>query len=135
MPEQRVLFARYGALLQQMAANDVALLAGSDAGFGYLYHGFSLHDELATLVIAGLTPLHALQAATINPARCLNATDSLGTLAQGKVADIVLLEDDPLRDIRNTTGIRGVILNGDYLDRRRLDALLDDAARATTARR
>ena len=71
------------------------------------------------MVTMGLTPLEALQAATINPAKFL-----LGTVAPGKLADLVLLDADPLTDITNTTTIRAVVANGRYFDRAALDRLL-----------
>jgi imidazolonepropionase-like amidohydrolase len=110
-----------------MAKAGVPLLAGTDVINPFVLPGFSLHDELQLLVKAGLTPLAALQAATINPARFFAATDSMGAIAVGKVADIVLLEADPLRDISNTTKVRAVIANGRLYDRRGLDAILAEA--------
>ena len=89
--------------------------------------GFALHAELAMLVAEGLTPLDALQAATLNPAKMLHATDSLGTVAPGKLADLVLLDADPLADITNTTTIRAVVANGRYFDRAALDRLIAEA--------
>jgi imidazolonepropionase-like amidohydrolase len=83
--------------------------------------GFTLHAELALLVAEGLTPLEALQAATLNPAKFLHGTDSLGTVAAGRLADLVLLDADPLADITNTTAIRAVVANGRYFDRAALD--------------
>jgi imidazolonepropionase-like amidohydrolase len=77
-----------------------------------------------------MTPLMALQTATLNPALALRATDSLGTVAAGKLADLVLLDVDPLADIYNTQKIRAVIANGRYFDRATLDGLLARAARA-----
>jgi imidazolonepropionase-like amidohydrolase len=68
--------------------------------------------------------LSALQAATLNPAKFLHATDSLGTVAAGKLADLVLLDADPLANIQNTTTIRAVMANGRYYDRAALDHLL-----------
>jgi hypothetical protein len=88
--------------------------------------GFALHAELAMYVAEGLTPLEALQTATLNPAKLLHATDSLGTVASGKLADLVLLDADPLADITNTTAIRSVVANGRYFDRAALDQLLTD---------
>jgi cytosine/adenosine deaminase-related metal-dependent hydrolase len=108
----------------------VPFLAGTDLGGPYLYPGFSLHDELELLVEAGLSPLEALRAATLNPARYLEATDSLGTVAPGKLADLVLLSANPLEDIRNTRRIAAVVLNGRYLDRAVLDRWLAEAERA-----
>jgi imidazolonepropionase-like amidohydrolase len=101
----------------------VPLLAGTDVGNPLLVPGYSLHRELELLVASGLTPLDALRTATLNPARFLEATDSLGTIASGKLADLVLLDANPLVEIRNTQRIAGVVLNGCYLDRNALDAL------------
>jgi len=85
---------------------------------------------MQSLVQAGLTPLEALQAATLNPALYLNEADSLGTIEAGRLADLVLLDANPLVDISNTTRIRGVMRNGRYLDRRELDVLLTSAEQA-----
>jgi imidazolonepropionase-like amidohydrolase len=76
------------------------------------------------MVPMGLTPLEALQTATLNPAKFLHATDSLGTVAPGKLADLVLLDANPLADITNTAMIRAVVANGRYFDRAALDGLL-----------
>lgn len=105
----------------------VPLLAGTDAMNPYCFPGFSLHDELGLLAESGLTPLAALQTATINPARFLGRTQDLGTVAAGKLADLVLLDADPLADIHNTTHIQAVWLEGRYLDRTALDQLLNKA--------
>lgn len=78
------------------------------------------------LVKAGLTPLEALQTATLNPARFLNPTSSLGTVEKGKIADLVLLEANPLTDIGNTRKIAGVVLNGKYLPPESLQKMLAD---------
>ena len=94
----------------------VHLLAGTDAPRAFLYPGFSLHDELALLVESGLTPLEALRTATYNPADYLGALDSLGTVEKGKVADLVLLDANPLVDIHNTRRISVVIANGRVFD-------------------
>ncbi len=105
----------------------VGLLAGTDFAASILYPGFSLHDELALLVDAGLTPMQALQTATRNPARMLGR-DDLGTIEAGKLADLVLLDADPLADIRHTRRIRAVVFRGRLLDRPALDRLLVQAA-------
>lgn len=76
------------------------------------------------MVRAGLTPLEALRTATANPAAALGMADRLGTIATNQVADLVLLEANPLLDIRNTARIAGVVAAGRYLDRAALDALL-----------
>ncbi len=118
----------------QMYRAGVPILAGSDAmGGPSLFPGFSLHDELALLVGAGLPPLAALQAATIGPARFMGQAERRGTVEVGKVADLVLLDRDPLADIHNTTSIRAVILGGKLMPRASLDALLEEAE-ATAAK-
>jgi hypothetical protein len=94
----------------------VKLLAGTDMPQAFVYPGFSLHDELALLVLSGLTPLDALRAATYNPAEFLGALDSLGTVSTGKIADLVILDADPLADIRNTRRVSVVIANGRVFD-------------------
>ena len=105
----------------------VPLLAGTDAMNPYCMPGFSLHDELALLVESGLTPLAALQAATLRPAEFLGRTNEFGSIAPGKRADLVLLSADPLADIHNTTQIQSVWLRGQYFDRAALDQLLANA--------
>jgi imidazolonepropionase-like amidohydrolase len=106
----------------------VGVLAGTDASdVANIFAGSSLHDELSMLVDAGLSSLEALQAATVNPARFLGRTDDLGAVQQGKLADLVLLDANPLEDIRNTQKIASVVLNGRFLDRQALDALLAKA--------
>jgi imidazolonepropionase-like amidohydrolase len=103
----------------------VKILAGTDGpGIGRLTVGFGLHYELALLVEAGLKPLEALQAATINAARALRKEKELGSLEAGRIADIAILTSDPLSDIHNTTKIDSVILRGRVLDRTTLDATL-----------
>ena len=105
------------------------ILAGTDVGAPVMTDwppGFALHAELAIYVTEGLTPLQALQAATLNPAIYLHGTDSLGTVAPGKLADLVLLAGDPLQDITNIAAIRAVVANGRYFDRAALDSLLAD---------
>jgi imidazolonepropionase-like amidohydrolase len=91
------------------------VLAGTDAPMPRVYPGDSLHDELALLVQAGLTPQQALHAATLAPARFLGLEAISGTVAVGKRADLVLLDADPLRDIRHARRIRAVMLDGRLL--------------------
>jgi imidazolonepropionase-like amidohydrolase len=102
----------------------VRLLAGTDTPNPGTYPGFTLHRELELLVEAGLSPLAALQTATRNPADYLGASDSLGTVAEGKVGDLLLLDANPLDDIRNTRRIAGLLYRGTYRDRSVLDQLL-----------
>ena len=110
----------------------VGILAGTDIFNPFTFPGFSLHDELSLLVRAGLTPAEALRTATINPARALGLTASLGTVQPGKRADLVLLDANPLLDIANTRKIAGVVVNARYLDCRALDDLLATAEQVAT---
>jgi imidazolonepropionase-like amidohydrolase len=91
--------------------------------------GFSLHDELAELVSTGLTPMQALQSATLNAARYLGIRDAFGSVEVGKIADLVLLEGNPLEDIRNTRKISAVVVNGKIFGKPELQKILDDALR------
>jgi imidazolonepropionase-like amidohydrolase len=119
-------FDRVRQVVRMMVEAGVPILAGSDfhPTVAFTFPGFSLHDELELLVEAGLSSLQALQASTIEPARFLGATDSLGTVEPGRIADLVLLGGNPLQDIRNTRDVRGVALAGRWLPRDSLDALL-----------
>ena len=102
----------------------VLLLAATDVGVPLQVPGISLHVELERLVEAGLSPLEALRTATFNPARVLGMADSVGTIEPGKLADLVLLDADPLEDIRNTQKIRAVVADGRLYRRADLDQLL-----------
>lgn len=106
-------------LVRKMNEAGVPIMAGTDSTYlmPNLYYGFSLHEELQLLVKAGLSPLQALQAATINPARYLENENKQGTVEVGKLADLVLLDANPLADIRNTTQIHAVVMNGHLIDR------------------
>jgi imidazolonepropionase-like amidohydrolase len=117
-------FSNYLDVTALMAEHGVQILAGSDTPNAFAFPGFGLHDELEILVEAGLTPLHALRAATIDAARFLESTDSLGSVEPGKAADLVLLNGNPLEAISNTRKILAVILDGRVLDRTDLDELL-----------
>jgi imidazolonepropionase-like amidohydrolase len=109
----------------------VSFLVGSDLGNTLVFPGSSTHDEMELLVRAGLTPMEALQAATIGPARYLHAADTLGSIGIGKVADLVVLDANPLEDIANVRRVNAVVRAGTLLDRAALDRLLaaDDANR------
>ncbi|GAA1877454.1 amidohydrolase family protein [Asanoa iriomotensis] len=118
-PEQdargREIFERRLRLVHDLDQAGVPLMAGTDNGTAYLMPGFSLHDELARLAQAGLSNMRVLQTATLEPARYLGVHDR-GTIARGNVADLVLLDADPLRDIRNTTRIHSVVVRGQVID-------------------
>jgi hypothetical protein len=102
----------------------VRLVAGTDSGDTYVFPGFAIHDELAELVRAGLAPADALRSATLDAARFSGRVRDYGSIEVGKVADMVLLDADPLADIRSTERISGLFFNGQYLDRAGLDELL-----------
>jgi imidazolonepropionase-like amidohydrolase len=118
-------------LTSEMNRAGVRLLAGSDSLDRYDFPGTSLHRELQMLVSAGLTPLEALQTATLNPAEFLAVAKS-GRISPGYLPDLVLLEGDPTVDIANTVKVAAVVLRGGFLSREELDAMLAKA-RATAA--
>jgi imidazolonepropionase-like amidohydrolase len=125
--------------VRMMHKEGVSIMAGTDTGASNqnMFPGFSLHDELSFLVQGGLTPLEALRCATLNPAKWLNRLDTLGTVEPGKLADLVLLDADPLQDIHNTTKISEVFLGGKEFDRATLDQILrnaEAAAKSASAR-
>ncbi|MBU2670270.1 amidohydrolase family protein [Actinoplanes bogorensis] len=133
--ERRELFTRRLHLAGELARAGVPLMTGTDLGTSYLMPGFSVHDELKLLVRAGVTPLQALRAATLEPARSLGRHDA-GTIARGKVADLVLLDADPLTDISHTTKINSVLVRGTLVDsaaRHRMLADIEAAARSRPA--
>ena len=117
-------FAREKTNLLFLYRHGVLIMAGTDALNPYVVHGYSLHNELEWYVEAGMPVLAALQTATINPAIFLHREQLLGTVDKDKVADLVILNADPLKDIRNTRDIFAVITNGKLIDRGGLDTLL-----------
>ncbi len=117
--------------LKKLCENQLAIVgAMRDAGVGLLAGmdtytpGLDLQDELTLFVQAGLSPMEALQTATYNPAKCLGKLDSMGTIEQGKVADLVLLDADPLQDISNTRKIAAVVVGGKIFDKVALQKML-----------
>lgn len=112
------------ALVDKMNKKEIPMLAGSDCAAIGVFWGSSIHEELELLVQAGLSEFEAIKTATINPALFLQATDSLGSISKGKLADLLILDDNPLSDITNTQKISGVITNGRYFNRAELDSLL-----------
>jgi len=107
------------AAMREIQDAGVGILAGSD-----MQGGFWMHDEMQIFVDAGLTPLEALQTATLNPAKYLGRENELGSVASGKFADIVVLNGNPLDDIKNTLDIEAVVLKGRIYDRAELDRML-----------
>lgn len=126
----RERWAQMARLAKLLHDAGVPFLAATETWDTYLVPGFALHRELALLQQIGLSPLAALRAATLEPARYLGVTDSLGTVAVGKVADLVLLDANPLDDVRNVARIQAVVANGRLLDRAALDTMLARARHA-----
>ena len=110
----RKLEAKFMSLIPVMQAAGVTLLAGSDSGpfNSFIYPGASLQEEVILLVKAGLTPLQALQAATLNGARFMGVAEQTVAIAPGKDADLVLLTANPLEDIANIKKVDAVISRG-----------------------
>jgi hypothetical protein len=102
----------------------VKILAGTDANDSYCFPGLGIHDELHELVKAGLSPMEALETATVNPASYFGLLADYGSIETGKVADMVLLDANPVEDISNTRRINTVIFNGNVYTRDELDKLL-----------
>ncbi len=123
--QARALRGANGQILKVAADRGVMILAGSDTGAGnsFIYPGESLHRELARLVDAGLAPLEALQSATVNAAKWMGVTEQFGEVAAGRKADLLILQKNPLDDIRNTQSLVAVIQDGRYLDASELERL------------
>jgi len=117
-PGEKELYAKLAQILLRMQRSGVAVLSGSDNE-----KGDALHDELELLVAAGLTPAEALRSSTLEPARFFDTVESMGSVDKGKTADLVLLDANPLADIRNTRKISAVFINGKYLPRARLTVI------------
>lgn len=128
MAQRRRLFDYRLRFTAALATAGVPLMAGTDTGTVHCFPGFSLHDELALLVRAGLTPLDALRSATVEPARFLGLPRPL---RPGSFADLVVLDADPLSDIRNTQRIHSVTVRGRFIgpeERQRMLAAVEAAA-------
>ncbi len=108
-------FVVCGEMVRHFHDQGVLLTAGSDVG-GWMTPGVSLHRELELLVEAGISPMDPLQIGTSNGATALGISDQVGTLEQGMLADIVILRENPLVDIRNTLSIELVLQSGVILD-------------------
>jgi len=103
----------------------VSIRGGTDAGGPpFMIPGFDLHIELAALVDAGFAPLEAVQSVTLDAEQFPACADDFGTVANGKAADLLLLDANPVEDIQNTQKMRAVAIQGKYLDRAALDAVL-----------
>ncbi len=118
--------------LAPMRRDYVHFLAGTDSG-PYAFPGSALHDELELLVENGLSPLAALRGATIEAAIVMGRQRDTGAIAQGRIADIVFLDANPLEDIRNVRKISAVVYDGHFYDRRDLTKIMEAAAQAAGA--
>jgi hypothetical protein len=132
MADARGEFALDQRLAGAMQKAGIMFLAGSDGPDPYVFPGFSLHDELGFLVESGFTPLQALQAATYNAAVFMGKSDDYGTIDKDRVADMVLLDGNPLEDIHNTQKISGVVTSGHYYSREDLDKMLQQVEQAAS---
>jgi len=121
------LYRRQLEIVRLLRQEGVRFMAGTDLSNPFTFPGFSLHEEMALLAGAGFTPLDALRAATLEPARFLGLADSLGTVAAGKAADLVVLDADPLADIRNVSRIHAVLLDGRLIDAAERERILHAA--------
>ena len=121
----RRLLAVYRDLVRRMDLRGVRILAGTDTPYPYCVPGFALHQELALLVAAGLSPAAALRTATWNPAEFLHVTKDYGSIEPGKVADLVVLDGNPLLSIANTRRIQAVVRRGHVIDAAALRTMLD----------
>jgi imidazolonepropionase-like amidohydrolase len=111
----------------------VPIVAGTDAGVSGVVAGFSLHDELALLVQAGLTAQEALNSATLLSAQWLGIDKQIGSIEPGKFADLILLDKNPLTDIHHTRKIAGVFVNGNWLDKVKINEMLTNLANRNVA--
>jgi adenine deaminase len=119
---------------RQMREEGVRFLAGTDVAVALIYPGFSMHQELEIYTRQlGFSPLEALRVATHNPAEFYGIESKQGAIAAGQAADLLLLDQNPLEDIRNTRKLRAVVARGRLLDRARLDKMLRETmARAAS---
>ena len=122
-------------IVKKLNQANVPFLAGTDCPAGVdVLPGFSLHLELQRFIAAGFSPLEALQTATIRPAQYLDKTTDFGAVEKGKIADLVVLDANPLDDIANTQKITAVVADGRYFPREQLDRVLADVEAAANKR-
>jgi hypothetical protein len=120
----RAIFAKRLKQVGEMHRAGVRVLTGTDAPLRNSPPGFGLHEEFVLLARGGLSPFEIIRAATLEPARFFGMLDSSGTITPGKLADLVLLGANPLRDIRNTRRITAVVANGELYDAKARERLL-----------
>ncbi|MDR8391529.1 amidohydrolase family protein [Aliifodinibius sp. S!AR15-10] len=115
-------------MIKALHDQGAGLLLGSDAPQIFNVPGFSVHHELQYIVDAGLTSFEALRTGTYNPAEYFDNLENTGTIEEGKIADMVLLENNPLDDISNSTSVAGVIYRGNWLSKAEIDKRLAEIA-------
>ena len=120
--QNRIMVPFLFQLAAGLRAAGVPMVSGTDATNPMQVPGVSLHEELVELVRSGMTPYEALVTSTRNPAVFLRRANVAGTIARGKRAELVLLDANPLADIRNTARIAGVMLHGHWWDRDAIEA-------------
>jgi imidazolonepropionase-like amidohydrolase len=113
-------------LLHDLYSEGANIVSGTDAGNPYIIAGFSLHTEFELMQASGLTPYEVLLTTTVNAATMLGVEEQRGTVKPGKDADLVLLEDNPLENIKNTRSIVGVMIKGKWLPQEQLQSMLDE---------
>ena len=98
--------------IKRLYNNGVNIVLGTDTGNDFIFHGHSLHEEMQLLEMGGMPPLDIIKMGTQNAAKMLEKLDELGTIEEGKIADMILLDKNPLESISNTLSINKVIKNG-----------------------
>ena len=123
--KERIDFIKWqSSMVKYMHKKGISFMAGTDTPIGFLVPGLSLHQEIEELNNSGLTNLEALKTATINPSAYFNLQDSLGRIRPNYIADLIILDKNPLIDIKNTRKICAVIKDGFYMNRKYLDSIL-----------
>jgi len=117
-PQNQYLWPKVLQLTKMLYDNGVTILSGSDIPNFGLVPGASLHQELEILVQAGIPPLEVVKIASSNAATALGIEDDVGIIEPGKQADMIVLSENPLDDIRNTKKIEAVISDGRFVDRK-----------------
>ncbi|MFX0556701.1 amidohydrolase family protein [Maribacter sp. CXY002] len=127
--DRKALDSFFGELALNLNKSGVSLLAGSDSGAynSFTYPGVSLHKELEAMVSIGISPLEALRTSAYNGSKFLKKDNDYGEISENKIADLVLLNDNPLKDIKNSSDIFMVIKKGRYYNSKQLDSLLKSA--------
>jgi imidazolonepropionase-like amidohydrolase len=126
--DARQSLANVNDIIQVLLGEEVNLLLGTDAGFGYMLPGFVIHDELKDLVAAGLSPYQALQAGTANAAKYFDAEDEFGTVAVGRRADLIMIEANPLEGVSHVDERVGVMVKGHWYSEKMLKERLQETA-------